>query len=107
MQAANHVVFVSSLVANNQYEYDSGMTQAIGRVLRLGQTKDVHVHHFLAEKTVDVNIIEDRRGQVLVDRGGLCLLVAENSVLPTDKRGFAGVALGGVVRGTHLEEGGV
>lgn len=103
---ANHVVFVSSMVTKTQYEYKSGITQAIGRVLRMGQTKDVQVHHFLAEKTVDVNIIEDRLQKVLVDRGGRCLLVAEDSVLPTDRRGFAGVGFWGAVNGTHPEDDG-
>jgi hypothetical protein len=45
------------------------MEQAIGRVRRYGQEKDVHVHHFVALNTVDVDILERhyRRSDVLLE----------------------------------------
>lgn len=77
LQLANHVVFVSSLVTRTRHVYKSIMTQAIGRVLRIGQNKDVHVYYFVAEKTIDVNILQEREEKTLVTRGGECLLVTE------------------------------
>ena len=57
---ANHVIFASPLLAKDQYEYDSAMTQAIARCRRYGQEKKVHVYHFAALRTVDVDILEHR-----------------------------------------------
>jgi hypothetical protein len=36
------------------------MAQAIARCLRYGQKKTVHIHHFAALHTIDVNILEQR-----------------------------------------------
>jgi superfamily II DNA or RNA helicase len=49
------------------------MKQAIGRAQRYGQTKHVHVYHFIVAKTIDVDIFERRNGKVLkrVDRSKL------------------------------------
>ncbi|RAL15255.1 putative SNF2 family helicase [Aspergillus homomorphus CBS 101889] len=58
-----------------QYDYDSTMTQAIGRSRRYGQNKHVHIYHLLAKKTVDVNIFQNRRGKVLIERDGEPALV--------------------------------
>ena len=57
---ANHIIFVSPLLVESQYKYDSAMTQAIARSRRYGQEKKVHIHHFAALRTIDVDILEHR-----------------------------------------------
>ncbi|GES66406.1 C-5 cytosine-specific DNA methylase [Aspergillus terreus] len=75
LQCANHVIFLSPMLAQTQYDYDSAMTQAIGRCRRYGQTKHVHIYHLLAKRTIDVNLFQERRGKVLVERKGAPFLV--------------------------------
>jgi superfamily II DNA or RNA helicase len=60
IQAANHVIFLSPLLRNNQYQYDSTMAQAIGRVRRHGQKRPIHVYRICALHTIDVDILEHR-----------------------------------------------
>jgi hypothetical protein len=43
------------------------MTQAIGRARRYGQTKPVHIYHFLALKTIDVDTMQLCTGKLLTD----------------------------------------
>ncbi|KAF2649386.1 hypothetical protein K491DRAFT_771566 [Lophiostoma macrostomum CBS 122681] len=57
---ANHVIFVSPLLAQDQYTYDSSMAQAIARCRRYRQEKKVHIYHFAALRTIDVDILEHR-----------------------------------------------
>ncbi|KAF3033362.1 hypothetical protein E8E12_001636 [Didymella heteroderae] len=57
---ANHIIFVSPLLVESQYKYDSAMTQAIARSRRYGQEKKVHIYHFAALRTIDVDILEHR-----------------------------------------------
>ncbi|KAJ4375110.1 hypothetical protein N0V83_002194 [Neocucurbitaria cava] len=57
---ANHIIFVSPLLAKSQYEYDSAMVQAIARSRRYGQQKKVHICHVVAQRTIDVDILEHR-----------------------------------------------
>ncbi|KAL5120891.1 hypothetical protein ACEQ8H_001078 [Pleosporales sp. CAS-2024a] len=57
---ANHVIFVAPLLAKTQYEYDSAMAQAIARLRRYGQSKTVHIYHVIAQRTIDVDIMEHR-----------------------------------------------
>ncbi|KAL4878957.1 hypothetical protein BJY04DRAFT_229492 [Aspergillus karnatakaensis] len=75
LQCASHIIFLSPLHTQTQYDYDSSMIQAIGRCRRYGQTRHVHVYHLLAKMTVDVNIFQERRGKALVERGGEAVLV--------------------------------
>jgi SNF2-related domain len=102
LQAASHIILVSSLVAKTQHEYNSSLTQAIGRAFRLGQTRDVHIYQFLAERTIDVNVLEGRTGMVVVERGSDCLLVREPLV--GDRAGFCGLPFVGAERGVVEEE---
>lgn len=71
IQAANHVIFLSPLLRDNQYSYDSTMAQAIGRVRRHGQTRPIHVYRICALHTIDVDILEHRehRTNALVQPG--------------------------------------
>jgi hypothetical protein len=61
---ANHVIFVSPLLAESQYKYDSAMVQAIARCRRYRQEKKVHIYHFAALRTIDVDILEHRHKRV-------------------------------------------
>jgi site-specific DNA-cytosine methylase/SNF2 family DNA or RNA helicase len=73
LQNANHVIFLSPLLKNSQYEYSATMAQAIGRVRRHGQKRDVHVHRLVALDTIDVDILEhrERRTTALSERDQL------------------------------------
>ncbi|CAO1624507.1 unnamed protein product [Parajaminaea phylloscopi] len=59
---ANHVIFLSSLVTEDQATYEATLQQARGRCLRFGQTKEVHVWHLLARSTIDEEIFDRRAG---------------------------------------------
>ncbi|KAF2271565.1 uncharacterized protein EI97DRAFT_387612 [Westerdykella ornata] len=61
---ANHVIFAAPLLAESQYKYDSSMVQAIARCRRYGQKKKVHIYHFAALRTIDVDILEHRHKRV-------------------------------------------
>ena len=63
---ANHVIFVSPLLAQSQREYNAWNTQCIGRSRRFGQTKAVYLYRFLALKTVDVDIVQESTSKKLV-----------------------------------------
>lgn len=71
LQNANHVIFFAPLLRDSQYGYESTMAQAIGRVRRPGQTKQIHVYRFLALDTIDVDILEhrERRLDALAEAG--------------------------------------
>lgn len=60
LQTINHVIFLSPLILPEQSEWESGMTQAIGRVRRYGQKRDVHIYHLLSKDTADVTIFKER-----------------------------------------------
>ena len=60
IQAANHVIFLSPLLRDSQYGYDSTMAQAVGRVRRHGQKRPIHVYRICALHTIDVDILEHR-----------------------------------------------
>jgi hypothetical protein len=81
------------MLAETQYDYDSSMTQAIGRALRYGQTRRVHVYHLLVKKTIDVNIFQERRGKVLVERDGQAVLVNADECLDGEALSCVGPAL--------------
>ena len=55
----------------------------MGRAHRFGQKKTVYVYQFLAVKTIDINTIEDRKGQKVVYKqplgGGELMFVDRNS----------------------------
>lgn len=92
------MVFLSPLLASSQYDYEATMTQAIGRSRRYGQKKHVHIYHFLAGATIDVNILQQRRRRVVVKRGEEFVLVPEEEIQGSDVRGWEGLSLGeGVV----------
>jgi hypothetical protein len=71
LQNANHVIFQSPLLRDQQYSYDATMAQAIGRVRRHGQQKQIHVYRIVALDTIDVDILEhrERRTRAIVEYG--------------------------------------
>lgn len=69
------------MLTQTQYDYDSSMTQAIGRARRYGQIKHVHVYHLLVKRTIDVNIFQDRRGKILIERDEQPILVSPNEAV--------------------------
>ncbi|KAJ3734990.1 hypothetical protein DFJ43DRAFT_63932 [Lentinula guzmanii] len=62
LTSASHAIFLSPLLAPSQEIYDACETQAIGRLVRYGQTKHVYVHRFLTKNTIDEEIYSQRRG---------------------------------------------
>lgn len=72
LQNANHAIFLSPLLRDSQYGYDSTMAQAIGRVRRYGQEKEIHIHRIFALDTIDVDILEhrERRISAITQQGG-------------------------------------
>jgi hypothetical protein len=55
---ANHIIFAHALV-NVGHAYRKNMVdQAVGRVNRLGQTRDVHVHWFISENTDEQRVFD-------------------------------------------------
>lgn len=95
LQNVNHVIFFSPLCAHSQYDYDAGMAQAIGRSRRYGQLKHVHIYHFLALNTIDVNIFEQRRRQQVAKRDKRFIALAKDEVLVDDRVGWRGSSLDG------------
>ncbi|ODH45084.1 hypothetical protein ACO22_00379 [Paracoccidioides brasiliensis] len=96
LQNANHVIFFHPLFAKSQYDYTSGMAQAIGRSRRYGQQKHVHIYQFLALKTIEVNIFEHRRRERLVKRDGQFISLPITVMpLPTDEAEWRGSSLDG------------
>ncbi|KAJ5146489.1 C-5 cytosine methyltransferase [Penicillium bovifimosum] len=86
LQCANHVIFLSPLIAATQRDYNSGMTQAIGRARRYGQTRTVYVYHLLVKYTYDVNVYQSAHGGRLVERGGGPKVVPDSEVGPGDTK---------------------
>jgi superfamily II DNA or RNA helicase len=99
---------VSAYVAVSKSEYLARRVQAIGRALRSGQSKDVHIYDFLMAKTLEVNIIQERHEGALVQReDGTYGLEKRNDSEPTPLEGpnMQGAASGlGAVDLTEVEE---
>lgn len=70
LQNANHVIFLSPLLQQTQYKYDSTMAQAVGRVRRFGQSRPIYVYRIVALDTIDVDVLEhrERRSDALVEQ---------------------------------------
>lgn len=73
---ANHIIFVSPLLVESQYKYDSAMAQAIARSRRYGQEKRVHIYHIAALRTIDVDILEHRHKRtngIVAAKSNVCM----------------------------------
>lgn len=53
LTVANHCIFVSPLYTESPREFEATETQAIGRVVRYGQTKVVGIYRLFADETID------------------------------------------------------
>lgn len=82
LTGANHVIFVSPLLANSRHHFAQSYIQCIGRARRNGQKKMVHVHRFVALGTVDVDCYEHRLESRLVqdEQDGRWRFVPENEL---------------------------
>ncbi|KAI9793644.1 MAG: hypothetical protein M1816_007539 [Peltula sp. TS41687] len=90
---ANHIIFLSPLLVTNQYQYDSATTQAIGRARRYGQKKVVHIYRFISLKTIDVDILQDRTGKMVVKEDGVVKLRKVTDAERKDLESLGGGAL--------------
>lgn len=61
LTSANHAIFLSPLLAPSEEIYTACETQAVGRLVRYGQTKHVFVWRFLTMNTIDEEIYEERK----------------------------------------------
>ncbi|KAJ6581619.1 hypothetical protein B0H19DRAFT_1116025 [Mycena capillaripes] len=57
LTSANHAIFLSPLLAPSQEIYEACMTQAVGRLVRFGQVKHVHIWRFRTSDTIDEEIL--------------------------------------------------
>lgn len=64
LTSANHAVFLSPLLAPSQEIYTACETQAVGRLVRYGQSKHVYVWRFLTTNTIDEEIFNERKKMV-------------------------------------------
>jgi hypothetical protein len=65
---ANHIIFVSPLLTAGQQQYEATWKQCIGRAIRYGQKKKVYIYQFLALRTIDTQIFQERKNQKMVFR---------------------------------------
>ena len=61
LTCANHAIFLSPLLALSGEIYTAAETQAIGRLVRFGQTKHVKVWRFSTLNTIDEEIYDQRK----------------------------------------------
>lgn len=97
---ANHVIFLSPLLADSQQLYESAMEQAIGRVMRFGQVKPVRIYRYLALKTIDVDIIQVRAQKKLAFVGGKWGLYHERAIPESEKQDWGG----GTMKAQYLSD---
>ena len=74
---ANHVVFLSPMLTRSQSKFDAAMIQAVGRARRYGQTRRVRIYYFVALRTIDVDVLQQRQWR------NVALTTASSSSLPT------------------------
>lgn len=85
---ANHIIFFAPMSVHHPSEYQASVAQAMGRAIRWGQQKHVHVWHILALHTLEVGILQSRASGVLVRRENEFQMVPPDKVRPSDETGF-------------------
>ena len=60
LTTANHAIFVHPLLTMSQHEYFASETQAIGRIRRYGQSREVNTWRFIVSDSIDSDIYEAR-----------------------------------------------
>jgi SNF2 family DNA or RNA helicase len=58
LTTANHLVFVHPLYAESQQKWAQQEAQAVGRVRRYGQKREVKVHRFIVDDSIDSEILD-------------------------------------------------
>ena len=94
---ANHIIFVSPILAASRATYTAFNDQCIGRAHRFGQTKTVYVYRFLALGSIDVDILQERTKKKVVRKGDGWVLKAPEEMTEEEK----GVDLGSTLRGHY------
>ena len=69
LTVANHVVFLSAFISDEEQSYHATMEQAKGRAVRFGQTREVKVWRFFVRDTIDEVVYEKREGAKLAKEG--------------------------------------
>jgi SNF2 family DNA or RNA helicase len=62
LTVANHVIFLSTLISEEEQSYHATMEQARGRAVRFGQTRKVKIWRFFVRDTIDQSVYERREG---------------------------------------------
>ena len=65
LTTANHAIFVHPLLTNSAQEYIASETQAIGRIRRYGQQREVRIWRFIARDSIDSEILSQRASNLL------------------------------------------
>jgi len=60
LTTANHAIFVHPLLTTTQHEYVASETQAIGRIRRYGQLREVNTWRFIVQESIDSEIYKAR-----------------------------------------------
>jgi SNF2 family DNA or RNA helicase len=60
LTTANHAIFVHPLLTNTAQEYIASETQAIGRIRRYGQQREVRIWRFIVRDSIDSEILSQR-----------------------------------------------
>ncbi|KAK7207152.1 hypothetical protein BZA70DRAFT_270604 [Myxozyma melibiosi] len=67
LTVANHIIFLSPLLSNTVDSYRARETQAIGRAVRYGQTKEVKIWRFFTRDTIDTELFENMTGRKVLE----------------------------------------
>lgn len=62
LTSANHAIFLSPLLAPTKEIYQACEIQAVGRLVRYGQSKHVYVWRLRTKDTIDEEIYRQRKG---------------------------------------------
>jgi site-specific DNA-cytosine methylase len=65
LTVANHVIFLSALISEEEQSYHATMEQAKGRAVRFGQIKEVKIWRFFVRDTIDQTVFEKRESMKL------------------------------------------
>ena len=65
LTTANHAIFVHPLLTNTAQEYIASETQAIGRIRRYGQQREVRIWRFIARDSIDSEILSQRAANLM------------------------------------------
>ena len=108
LQVCSHVIIAAPYLQKSTVLYKAVLDQAVGRSLRYGQEKPVHVYQVVTLFTTEVHVLEAAERKVLVEVEGekeRGRLVEEKDVRPDEAR-FGGPRLTSVPVGAEMGEEG-